>query len=276
MYNHFLSRYFMKVLHKIELVMIVCIMSVSYTTELYAADQQQYINETRIRQIYYVGTGIYQGNIGFQSNRLQLNSDISTLPIVHLGTQWWGDESKGLYAHGELGLGADLNLPAKYKSQTLSFNQNLINVGGQYRWYLSARPLAPDLTLKMGVYSIFQEVGSQNPTIFVNRSTYGPQISSAFTYPWKAHLWTRLLVGFAIPVVMREDPADSGEMEQGQQWFVQIEQHIKLSKTFGSYITFSYSQETINFNGFGTRADGVQNSQHDQSMLNLNFALTYR
>ena len=247
-----------------------------WITDSLAADQQDYIKESRLRQIFYVGTGMYQGTVAFQSDRLQLQSDLSFLPMLQVGAQWWGDESKGLYTHAELGLGADLTLPAAYQSQVLNFNQNSFLLGGHYRWHLSARPLAPDITLRLGLYAMTQDVGQQNPTLFVNRSTYGPQLSTAFTYPWKAHIWTRLQFGLSNPVLMREEPADSGEMDQGYQWFVQLEQHVKISRVLGIYVIVNYSQEDIDFVGFGTRANGVQQGTHQQDMVSASIAVSYR
>ena len=256
--------------HKSAHFMMWCISIIisffSLINEGWSADSQETLDAGRLRTAFWVGVGTVGERLNLTTDEVKIRARIDALPTIELGADLWGSERHGVYIRGSFGVGADLTLPPEYGGQLLSFNQHQISLGGQYRWHLSPRPLAPSLQVRLGLHGLLQSVPEQRPTFFVNRSTYGPEVGVSFTLPLNNDIWTRAYVTSVVPILFREDPADSGLLDQAIHWMTGAEMSMRLRGNWGLYLGAQYGVESVKFNGFGTRAQGVYHAETEQSM----------
>ena len=244
--------------------------------EACASDRQEFLDANRLRNGIWLGLGLSGGSLGLVSSALQFKSEIDQLPTINLGGDVWGSESRGLYVQGRFGLGAELGLPPQYGGKSLFYNQHQLAIGGQYRWHMSLKPLSPSIQVRLGLYGQSQYVDDQNPTLFVNRATYGPETSIGLTVPASDKLWIRATGGVSVIILVREDPADSGEVNQGMQWSLSLDGVFNLNDRWGVYVHGAYSIEEVSFSGAGTRAGGVINAKSTQDTWSTCLGARYR
>ena len=251
------------------------ISSLILSSVIFGADTQETLEQARMRAGFWVGTAVSGGTLEFTATDTKVSARIDALPSLDLGVDYWGTEAMGLYLRGAIGLGADLDLPELFQSEAISFNQHEISFGGTYRWHLSPRPLAPSLNLSIGLNGLFQIFPPQRPTYFVQKTSFGPEVGLSFTYALSTRSWVRALTGVALPLVTREELADSGELEGGIKVFLGGEGQLSITQKWGLFITAYYFDVKFDFQGFGTRAQGVFDAEERLSGWRAGIALRY-
>ena len=105
-------------------------------------------------------------------------------------------------------------------------------------------------------------------TFFNDRSSYGPEMGMSIRVPISQSFWFRLNGQGGIVFLTREDPVDSGELDQGYQWSAHIEGQFNFTQALDFDFMFITGTKSFNFTGFGTRAQGIQNAKTtDKSVL---------
>ena len=245
----------------------LCLWSASSYAQLnmgISAGEDQ-VSASRLRSALWLQTGISAGTLQFQSREASLKARVDALPVLLIGGDLWGSESYGLSFNTELGLGSDLDIPILADGQTLSYNHNHSLISGRHRWHLSPRDDAPALSLGFGLRWVTEDVPPQRPTYFVDRLALGPSLLLGFDMPLTDQLSLAIGAAYSRHLIVREDPADSGEPGGSSLISTQAQLSFMFNELIGVVAQGRYRLETVDFNGFGTRASGVNSGQADRS-----------
>lgn len=242
-----------------------------WSTALYAqlnmgiSEGEDQVSVARLRSALWLQTGMSAGSITFQSDEVSIKARIDALPILQVGGDLWGTESYGVMFQSELGLGSKLDIPFLNDGQTLSYNHYHTVLGGRYRWHLSANELAPALDFGLGLRWQSENVPLQKPTYFVDRMTLGPALMLGFHMPFTEKLSMALGAAYSRHLIIREDPADSGEPVGADALSAYGQFSFMLTSLLGLMIQGQYRTDHVDFEGFGTRASGVRYGQSERS-----------
>ena len=237
------------------------------------SEGEDQVSVARLRSALWITTGLSAGSIHFQSSDVSIKARVDALPVVALGGDLWGTESYGVMFRSELGLGAQLEIPALQDDQTLSYNHTHTLLGGRYRWHLTEGERAPALDLGMGLRWQTESVPLQRPTYFVDRLTLCPAVTLGFQLPLTDQLSASIGGAYSRHLLIREDPADSGEMVGSSALSVQGQVSFMFSALLGVTLQGGYRLDHIEFDGFGTRASGVEDGRSDRGFWNASAGL---
>lgn len=237
------------------------------------SEGEDQVSVARLRSALWITTGLSAGSLKFQSSEVSVKARVDALPIITLGGDLWGTESYGVMFRSELGLGAQLEIPALQDDQTLSYNHNHTLFGGRYRWHLTDSERAPALDVGLGLRWQTENVPLQRPTYFVDRLTLGPALILGFQLPFTEQLSASIGGAYSRHLLMREDPADSGEMVGSSALSVQGQLSLMFSALLGVTIQGGYRLDHVEFNGFGTRASGVEDGRSDRGFWSASVGL---
>ena len=225
--------------------------------------------QERLRSALWAQLGVSAGRLEMTSSQVALKARVDALPTLVLGADLWTTEQLGLMARAELGLGAQLDIPMLEGEQTFSFNQQRALAGARYRWHLSEQRHAPSLELGLGAHLLREAVPPQRPTYFTERLSLGPALLISAALPVSSDLLITTLGALSRPLIVREDPADSGELEGGYTLSGQLQLAYLLTETWGINAQLDYTLDAARYQGFGTRGLGVINAETQQTSWGL-------
>ena len=225
-------------------------------------ESSEFLEKQRIQKRLWIGPTFNRGSFELSANEVSVIGRLDGMLGLQSGGEFWDSERFGIYGNIFLGFGQDLQLPQEYNNQLLNLNQSLLNLGARVRWYFSNRALSPSISINLGLYGSWQTYSEQVPfTFFTDRSSYGPEVGLSIRIPVTQNLWFRFNGQGGVVFLSREDPVDSGELDQGSQWSASLEGQFNLTQNLGLRIHLHYRNETLIFKGFGTRAQGIRNAQ---------------
>jgi len=231
------------------------------------------VPHSRLRSALWLGAGASGGSLSFRSNEVSVKAKVAALPAIYLGGELWSSESYGLSFVSELGLGAQLELPALVSNQELSYNHNHSLISGHYRWHLGERALAPALELGLGLRWQTESVAVQRPTIFTDRLALGPALSLGFQLPFTEQLSSAVSAAYSQHLIFREDPADSGTPADSSVLSFRAQFNLMFSAIFGLTIQGHYRLDQVDFDGFGTRISGVRDGASERGIWGASLGL---
>lgn len=221
--------------------------------------------QERLRSALWAHLGVSAGRLEMTSSQVALKARVDALPTFVIGADLWTTEQFGLMARAELGLGAQLDLPMLEGDQTFSFNQQHALAGARYRWHLSEQRYAPSFELGLGARLQRESVPPQRPTYFTERLTLGPALLISAALPVSPSVLITTLGALSQPLIVREDPADSGELEGGYTLSGQLQLAYLFTETWGVNAQLDYTLDAAHYRGFGTRGLGVINAETHQT-----------
>lgn len=261
---------------------LLCVLVISvgvWSSPLYAqlnmgiSEGEDQVSVARLRSALWLAPGVRGGSLQFTSGEVNIKARVDALPIIELGGDLWGTESYGLMFRAELGLGSELDIPILNDGQTLSFNQSHALFGGRYRWHFSESERAPALDLGLGLRWHTEDVPPQRPTYFVDRMTLGPALLLGFQLPISERLSSAINLAYSRHLLIREDPADSGEPVNSSAISAQAQVSMMFTELLGLVLQGQYLIEQVEFNGFGTRASGVKDGRSERDFWSASVGL---
>lgn len=229
------------------------------------SEGQDQVPQARLRSSLWAQLGVSAGYVRLTSDEVSLKARIDALPTLNLGADLWSDEHLGLMMRASVGLGAELELPMLQSQQTFSFNQHHALMGARYRWYSSESLDALSFELGLGLRYQQDSVPPQRPTYFVDRLSLGPTVMMSSSLPLSDALSVQLLTALSRPVILREDPADSGELSGGYALSAQAQVWYDLSALWSLMLQADYGRDVTSYEGFGTRGLGVNDAESEQA-----------
>ena len=147
---------------------------------VHSAETIDEIELKRHRTGVFVGTDVVSGHLGFRSDTVISEIQLTAMPAVYFGMDLWPEEHIGVYMEGYLGTGATIQgvLEAEVPINTMEYH-----LGGRYRWYLGPNATAIALGLGLSVHGFHQWVQDQRPSVLLDRTILGPRMTPFVTIP---------------------------------------------------------------------------------------------
>lgn len=223
------------------------------------ADGEDTLKRTRMRQGVWIGGGVTAGKLQLVSDSAIATTELSQMSIFSLGADLWPDESLGVYGALTVGTGADI--VSQQVRAVIGYNTHQLELGGRYRWFFGPKAHAGALIAALGIRGLRQTAQEQRPSILVNSTAVGPELSLAWAQPLSDAVWLRLTGRGALPFFYRESPTDSGDPQSYLQLGGRLELVWWALGDWGLQITADYLRQDLSFLGEGTRSVGVEGAE---------------
>ncbi len=239
---------------------------------LRAQETQEHLDLVRQKKGFYLLPQIQSASQAFSAgkgNRLKYSALQSA---IQLGGEYWDSDQRGLWCKGSLGLPAQISSP-QYGSFELS--QHQISMGASYRIHFNEALLSSAISFSLGVKALFQSYQGQKTILFVDKNVFSPELSMAYELNPSKVLWLRFRAGIGLPLLVRENQADSGELVNFLSYHAGLELIYHLSKSLALQLNAEYYNQSLAFNGVGSRIPGVKGALEQDQMITIAFGLRY-
>jgi len=244
-----------------------------YSPAAFSADTTDDITIKRVRSGLSAGIDVVHGNLGFASETVNSEIQLTAMPAVSFGLDLWPEEHIGLYVDGYFGTGATIDgvLDAEVPITTMEYH-----LGGRYRWFLGHDSRAIAWGLGLSVHGFHQWVQDQRPAVLLDRVIIGPRMTPFLTVPlFDGDFWVRSGVFAEHPFFVREAPSDSGNPMSFFAWGAQIQCVQSILPRWGVQLQGEFLTRSMEFDGLGTRGAGIENGTTADRFLRFGVAIRY-
>ena len=238
-----------------------------------SADTAGELSKTRRRSGAYLGLRVITGQLKFKSDTVESDILLNALPAVVGGIDLWPEEHIGLYADLHVGTGSTISDLGGYD---VDLNTTEYRVGGRYRFFMGPEATAVALGIGLGVHGFEQSVRDQRPSILLDRSIIGPQLSMFATLPlMQGRLWLRGSAEFQLPFFVRESPNDSGDPKSFVGYGARLESVFAVTGPWSVQLDLEYHQRQVDFAGLATRGAGTQDGAATDHFMKYGLSARY-
>ncbi len=239
---------------------------------LQAQETQQNLDFFRQKKGFYFLPQIQSTSQSFSAgkdNRLKYSALQSS---IQLGGEYWDSDQRGLWFKGNIGLPSQIASPQYGNFQ---LNQHQISMGASYRVHFNENLLSSALSFSLGFRALFQNYAQQKTILFVDKKVFSPELDICYELNPSKSLWLRLRGGIGLPLLVRENQADSGELVNFFSYHSAFEFAYLINQSFAIQLNAEYYSQSLAFNGVGSRIPGIQGALQNDQMIAVNLGLRY-
>ncbi|MEE2645313.1 MAG: hypothetical protein VYD19_10305 [Myxococcota bacterium] len=203
----------------------------------------------------WAGLSVLQGQERFHAAEGGNVARVDLLPRLSLGGARWWPSRLGLWGEANLSVAGTLTLPKEFGGVGLSMGEHQLRGGARARWGPGLWGL--ELQLGSGLESIWRSLGPQQPTLITSQQRLSPMLTASLLRSISTSLDLSLTGILGRPLVLREEPVDSGSLVGGR--WIQLEGVLSWTLTQAWVIALgcTYREGEREFAGFGRRMSGV-------------------
>jgi len=240
-----------------------------------AVAQAQEITDFRVERLKHgvsVGPSFSTLNTDVTGDGASTRYRFDLLGGVKTVVDLWPHESYGIQLSGVVGLPAQLD---KMLNQSITFSRHSAAATFMYRQFFSQRSRSSAWFLRSVMKLQYDDVQAQSPPVIVSRSLVTPLAGVGFEGYIADRLWYRTFFDYGYPFFMREEPADSGRLDNAFELQASLVMAYSISQRFSLALDASFSKSHFAHRGEATRFGGVRDVTADEMTIEAGFSIRY-